>query len=234
MAFVKVKNIPDGQIVEFASATITDPNTGESRGRAGFTGTATSNIVRFPDGKLRRLFVDVDPALSGGFNALWVELEEDLAEALFAFVATDPSTINVSDFDPQDFMDMVVVEEESQMLNPLRGFAPDILPRIASWLANELALPAAPLAKKVMGEWVVKERGGRSRVVLLEMSAEVGHVVYCLLRRAPGGLCKAVIIEDADWLETMRYWWRDDNNPPQEVGKMVVSLVRQDGIWGVL
>lgn len=232
MSHVKVRNVPAGQTIEFSGATITDPKTGKRARKGGFTGVATDDILRFPDGKLRRLFVDIDPELSGGFDALWVEMEEDLAEALFALVATNPQDIHDEEVDSMRYEEMIEYDKINDVLNPLRGFAPDILPRLSRWLEKQLNLESSrALVSRVISEWVVRERGkGTSRVLLLEMA--VPEPAYVLLRRTRGGNFRAIIIDHTDWIEQIRYWWNHQDLPPKRAGRFIGALVAQNEIWG--
>lgn len=235
MSYIKVRNVPDGERVEFAGATVVNPNSGSKENKSGFTGVATSNVVRFPDGKLRRLFIDVDPEKTGGFDALWVELEEDLAEALFAMVAIDPSKILKEEVSSMEFEKMIVYDPVSKVLNPLRGFAPDIIPRLCQWVMDQLKLDRLPLVSSVISEWVIQEEVGRSRVLLLELLAGIhSERTYCLLRRDGLGQFKVLIITNADWMERIRYWWNFQDRPPKDAGNLVASLVFMNQLWGEL
>lgn len=84
---MRIKDIKPGERITFSSIDVVDPETGAPTARANVRATATGRVYRFQDGSLRRLFVDIDPQESGGFYSLWVEVEDDPAEDLFALVA---------------------------------------------------------------------------------------------------------------------------------------------------
>lgn len=227
MSFIKVKNVPAGQEVEFVGATVVNPDTGKREHRGGFKGVATDNVIRFPDGKLRRLFVDIDPEKSGGYDSLWVEVEEDLADELFGMIAKNPQTTEEIAI-PVEYEHMIRYDKINDILNPLRGFDPNILPKLCAWIEEELKTEWDVKVNRVISEWVVTNH---IRVVMIEVM--IPEPVYVLLSRDPDGKNRAVIINNTDWLEKIRYWWNHDDKPPVDAGKFIASLTIQASMWEV-
>ena len=219
MTTLRIKDIQTGEVVRFESAIVIDPQTSEESNKGGFTGKATESVVRFEDGTLRRLFVGIDPELSGGYEELWVEVEENLAEDLFALVARQP--------DRAAERNIRVITGPSSTLINLRVGA-QRLNWLRSWVARQLDTDIV-LIEDVIAEWVLDHDGSVENVFFITLS-QSGETKHCLLRRYEGKL-QALVLDSEDWLGVVDAW-DESGSPPEKATELIMFFLSHGGLWG--
>lgn len=224
---MRIRDINNGARITFSSIKILNPETKQDETKGGFEATATDQVMKFPDGKYRRLFVDIDPNLTGGHDRLWVEVEDDLAEDLFGAVADN--------VDRKD--SLIVIDGGYWVYWPGYNLAASgEYARVLQWFAKRY--PDKPFSGEVIANWTI-EKGNRSVEVSLICNNRIidrGDSVFFFMSIWRGHNIIAFPLgrSEEPWLESVIDWRKGVGHIPVVVIDRLMEAIATDDGWTMI